>query len=315
MAETLALIDLGSNAARFLLARITPGVEFRILREERAQTRLAAGARGRLSPEAVDETVAAVGSFLRKLREVPDLRVQAIATSAVREAPNSSVLLAALHRQEDLDVRVLGPEVEARLGALAAAWSLPLTHALVFDLGGGSLQLARVQDGEIQPLGSYPLGAVRTTERFLRHDPPTSTEVATLRGEVWRVLLPVIDRPEPDTPLIGLGGTARTLGRMQRESGRVGRGSIHGLRLPRADVTLVRERLQPLPGSVRSMPGLKPERADIVLAGSIVIEEVMAVTGGDGFTVCDRSVRHGYLIQETFLRARVSGPAPSLSPS
>jgi exopolyphosphatase/guanosine-5'-triphosphate,3'-diphosphate pyrophosphatase len=315
MAETLALIDLGSNAARFVLARITPGVEFRILREERAQTRLAGGARGRLSPGAVDETVAAVGGFLRKIREVPDLRVQAIATSAVREAPNSSVLLAALHRHEDLDVRVLGPDEEARLAALAAAWSLPLAHALVFDLGGGSLQLARVQGGEIHPLGSYPLGAVRTTGRFLRHDPPTSSEVATLRGEVWRLLLPVIERPEPDTALVGLGGTARTLGRIQRESGRVGRGSIHGLRLPRADVTLVRERLQPLPAGARSLPGLKPERVDIILAGSIVIEEVMAVTGGDGFTVCDRSVRHGYLIQETFLRARVSGPAASLAPS
>jgi exopolyphosphatase/guanosine-5'-triphosphate,3'-diphosphate pyrophosphatase len=315
MAETLALIDLGSNAARFVLARLTPGVEFRILREERAQTRLAGGARGRLSPAAVEETVAAAGDFLRKLRDVPDLRVKAFATSAVREAPNANVLLAALRRQEDLDVHVLGPDEEARLGGLAAAWSLPLAHALAFDLGGGSLQLARVQEGEIQPLGSYPLGAVRTTERFLRHDPPSPAEIATLRGEVWRLLLPVLDRSEPHTRLVGLGGTARCLGRIQRDSGRIGRGSIHGLRIPRADVALIRERLQTMRVAERTLPGLKPERADIVLAGSIVIEEVMAVTGGDAFTVCDRSVRHGFLIRETFLRDRVSGRVPSLSPS
>jgi exopolyphosphatase/guanosine-5'-triphosphate,3'-diphosphate pyrophosphatase len=315
MAETLALVDLGSNAARFVLARITPGVEFRILREERAQTRLAGGARGRLSPAAVDETVTAVGSFLRKVRNVPDLRVQAFATSAVRDAPNSGVLLAALRRQEDLDVRVLAPDEEARLAGLAAAWSLPLRHALAFDLGGGSLQLARLQDGEIQPLGSFPLGAVRTTERFLRHDPPTATEVATLRGEVWRLLLPVIDRSEPDTPLIGLGGTVRTLARMERENGRIVRGAVHGLRIPRADVALMRERLQALPLAERALPGLKPERADIVLAGSIVVEEVMAVSGADAFSACDRSVRHGFLIRETFLRTRMRGPVPSLAPS
>jgi exopolyphosphatase / guanosine-5'-triphosphate,3'-diphosphate pyrophosphatase len=315
MAEMLALVDLGSNATRFILARINPGVEFRVLREERAQTRLAGGPRGRLSPEAVDETVAAVGAFLRRTRTIPDLRVNAIATSAVRDAPNSGVLLAALRRQEDLDVRILAPDEEARLGAIAATWSLPLPSCLVFDLGGGSLQLARAHAGEIHPFGSFPLGAVRTTERFLRHDPPTSTEIATLRGEVWRLLLPVLDRAEPQTPLVGLGGTARTLARIYRDAGKGARASVHGLRLPRREVTLVRERLQGLPSLDRLMPGLKPERADIVLAGSIVIEEVMALTRGDTVIVCDRSVRHGFLIHETFLRPRTSHTVASLSRS
>src|SRR5262245_47272695 len=155
MAETLALVDLGSNAMRFILARISPGAEFRILREERAQTRLAGGPRGRLSQAAVDETVAAVGAFLRRVPDAPDLRVQAVATSAVRDAPNSGVLLAALRELEDLDVRILTPEEEARLGAIAAMWSLPLQNGLVFDLGGGSLQLSRVEAGDIQPFGSF----------------------------------------------------------------------------------------------------------------------------------------------------------------
>lgn len=315
MGEILALVDLGSNAARFLVARLTPGVGFRILREERAQARLAGGGRGRLSPGAVDDTVAAVAAFLREVRDIPDLRVRAIATSAVREAPNSPILLDALLRREDLEVRVLGPDEEARLGGLAAAWSLPLATALVFDLGGGSLQIARLRDGEVQPLGSYPLGAVRATARFFHHDPPTPTEIATLRGEVWRLLLPVIDRPEPETPVIALGGTARTLARIQRESGRVAPGEIHGLRLFRADVISVRERLLPLPVLARSLPGLRPERADIALAGSVVIEELLALTGSETFTVCDRSVRHGFVIRETFPRARAGGRAPSLSPS
>jgi exopolyphosphatase / guanosine-5'-triphosphate,3'-diphosphate pyrophosphatase len=314
MSETLALVDLGSNAARFIAAHLIPGVEFRVLREERAQTRLAGGPRGRLSPAAVDETVAAVSVFLRRVRDLPDLRVQAIATSAVREAPNSGVLLEALYQREDLEVKILSPDEEGRLAALAACWTLPLANALVFDLGGGSLQLVRVRDGEIAPLGSFPLGAVRTTDRFLRHDPPRPIEVATLRGEVWRNLLPVIERPEPETTLVAVGGTARTLARVHREAGLASRSTIHGLRLARGDLNMIHEQMLGFASSERHLPGLKPERADILPAGLVVIEEVMALTGSPAVTVCDRSVRHGFLIQETFHRARATSLAPSLEP-
>ena len=310
MAEALALVDLGSNATRVLLARISPGVELRILREERIQTRLAGGPRGRLSADAVDETVAAVASFLRRARQIPEARVLAIATAAVRDAPNSALLIGRLREQEGLDVRVLAPDEEARLGALAASWSLPLARALVFDLGGGSLQLAYLDDGEIHSLGSYPLGAVSATQRFLRRDPPGPEEIGALRRAAWRSLKPVLDRVEP-APLVGLGGTVRTLARIHRERGSMGHPPIHGLRLPRAEVERIREALELLPSARRSQPGLKPERADIILAGSILVEELLGVTGADALTVCARSVRHGFLIQETLRGVAMRGPALS----
>ena len=119
MAERLAVLDLGSNAVRLVLASVTPGVEFRVLRQERVQTRLAANRRGLLPRRAVDETIRAVRAFLGEVRNGKPTRVMAIATAAVRDAPNADKLLGPLERETGVEVRVLSGTEEARLGAAA----------------------------------------------------------------------------------------------------------------------------------------------------------------------------------------------------
>src|SRR5262245_9242263 len=114
MSERVAVLDLGSNAVRFVLARVTPGVEFRVIREARVQTRLGGGRRGRLSREAVDETLEAVRDFLADVRDDGALRVLAVATAAVRDASNADRLLRAVRREAGVDVRVLSGPEEAR---------------------------------------------------------------------------------------------------------------------------------------------------------------------------------------------------------
>ena len=134
MAEFVALIELGSNAVRCLLAAITPGVGFQVLLEEREQTRLGGGPPGNLPPLAVQRTVTFVRRFLRGVRAQYQPRVLAVATSAVRDASNRSDLLSKLKRDADIDVRVLSGVEEAYLGARAALWSLSLQHDTVADL-------------------------------------------------------------------------------------------------------------------------------------------------------------------------------------
>src|SRR5262249_9853773 len=166
-----ALLDFGSNAARFVLASITPGRGFRVLQEDRVQTRLAAGRRRRLPEKSVRATIEATRRFLARAETGRPIRVVAVATGAVRDAENADRLARAIREVAGVDIEVLDWKEEAALGAAAAMASLPAREALVIDLGGASVQATRVHHGAVTPLASAPLGAVRAS-RFLRHDPP-----------------------------------------------------------------------------------------------------------------------------------------------
>jgi len=304
MPERVAVLDVGSNAVRFVLACVTPGVEFRVLRQERVQTRLAGSRRGLLPRAAVEQTIRAVRRFLAEVRRRGSPRVIAVATAAVRDAPNADRLLGALRGEAGVDVRVLSGPEEARLGATAVLWSRPISRGAIVDLGGGSLQVTRVREGRIARVASVPLGAVRTSVRFLKHDPPHAREINALRRETRDRLLGVLPRAEAGDALIGIGGSLRALGRIFLRSVNRRGASLRGLKLRREHVTAVRARLEPL--SVRQrrrIHGLKAERADVILAGVVVIEELMTLGGYEVLTVADEGVRHGLLIEETFRRA------------
>ncbi|HZW88120.1 MAG TPA: hypothetical protein VFF12_03500 [Myxococcaceae bacterium] len=301
MPELVALLDLGSNAARFVLARVKPGRGYKVLREERVQTRLGSGIPGHLPRAAVDTTLDAVHSFLNRVTNGAQPRVLAVATEAVRRAENRERLLAALRDREGVAVHVLSGRDEGRLGALAALNSLPVRDGTVADLGGGSLQLTRIRDGRIGGGASLPLGAIRLTDRYLHHDPPILSEVRALRQEVRHHLADSRWSAGPSDSLVGLGGTVRSLARIHMVTAHEGRKSRHGLTLQQSDVTAIRERLERLPlARRRRVPGLKSERADIVLAGIMVLEELMLFGGYFTLTVCTRGVRDGLLLCEAW---------------
>lgn len=301
MSERLAVLDLGSNAVRLILATVTPGVDFRVLRQERVQTRLAGHRRGLLPRAAVEQTLKAVSRFLAEVRQGSSPRVLAVATAAIRDAPNADRLLAALRREEGVKVRILSGLEEARLGAAAVLWQRPLDRGAIVDLGGGSLQVTRVRAGRITRVASVPLGAVRTPLRFLRHDPPRTREIQALRRETRDRLLGVLPRAHAGDVLIGLGGSLRALGRVFLKSVDRNGASPHWLRLRREEIAGLRARLEPLTvRQRRRVRGLKAERADVIVAGAVVIVELMTLGGYEILTVCDEGVRHGLLLQETF---------------
>lgn len=301
-AELVAVVDLGSTAVRFLLARITPGIGYRVLAEDRVPTRLGGGPPGTLPREAIDHTLRAVHRFFT--RYSPNgrgPRIVAVATSAVRDARNREQLLHPLRCIEGITVRVLSARDEARLGVEAALESLPFTDGGVADLGGASLQLSRVRARAMASSASLPLGAVRTTRELLRHDPPTPRELHALRRAIREQLqatLPVAARGEI---LVGLGGTVRSLASIHLRAQRGERKRRHGLSLRQSDVTAIRERLEGLSHRQRqTIRGLRSERADIILAGAMVIEETMVFGGYLTLVVCTRGVQDGILLRETF---------------
>ena len=312
MAELVALLDFGSNAARFVLARVKPGVGFRVLRQERSQTRLGGGRPGTLPPVAVDDTLRAVRRFLRDIRrhhvdpeDDRPFKVIAIATAAVREAENRERLLGPLRREEGIEVRVLtGPE-EARLGASAALEDVPKLDGVVADLGGGSLQLTSVRGGRIAGTASVPIGTVRMTRAFIHEDPPEPRELRQLRAEVRARLEPALPPARRGDEMIGLGGTIRTLARMHLFERRGRRRHRHGMRLGQADITTIRTRLEAAPARERrTFRGLKAERVDTILAGAVIVEETLVYGGYLTLIVSTRGVRDGLLLRETFGHAR-----------
>lgn len=301
MAELVAVLDIGSNAARFLLARIVPGSGYRVLQKQRVVTRLAGGKPGTLPRKGVKAVLRNAHRFLREVRNGAEPRVIAVATSAVRDAENSRRLLGPLQRREGVEVEILTGRQEARLGALAALRSLSITDGAIADLGGGSLQLSRVRRGEIVSTSSVPLGAVRVTQQFFKHDPPSSKELRRLRRAVREQLLEVLPSTRRGELLIGMGGTVRTIASMHLAAARGRRKQRHGLRLLPSDVTAVRERLASAPRRKwRKLRGLKAERADIILGGVIVMEELMTLGGYEALVVCTAGVADGLLLRETF---------------
>ena len=277
----MAIVDLGSAAVRFLLAQIRPASGFRVLAQERVPTRLGGGAPGTLPRRAIARTLRAVHRFFaRHSPQSQGPRIVAIATSAVRDARNRERLLDPLRRNEGIEVQVLSARDEARFGVVAALESLSFAKGMVADLGGASLQLSRVRRRRIVSTASLPLGAVRTTRQFLRRDPPTPLELRALREEIRARLQEALPPAERGEVLVGLGGTVRTLASIHLRANPGERKHRHGLVLHQSDVTAIRERLEALSSrGRRQIRGLKAERADIILAGAMVIEDVM-ISGG-----------------------------------
>jgi exopolyphosphatase/guanosine-5'-triphosphate,3'-diphosphate pyrophosphatase len=301
VAELVAVIDIGSNAARFVLARVVPGSGYRVVRRDRVVTRLAGAKPGTLPRKGVKAVLRGAHRFLREVRNGVEPRVIAVATAAVRDAENSRRLLGPLERRDGVEVEILSGRQEARLGALAALRSLPIADGAIADLGGGSLQLTRVRRGEIVSTGSAPLGALRVTRQFFKHDPPTSKELRRLRRAVREQLLDVLPATRRGEPLVGMGGTVRTIASLHLAAVRSRRKERHGLRLLPSDVTAVRERVAGLSARKRrKIRGLKADRADIIVGGVIVVEELMTLGGYEALVVCTRGVADGLLLRETF---------------
>jgi exopolyphosphatase/guanosine-5'-triphosphate,3'-diphosphate pyrophosphatase len=303
--DLIALLDLGSNAVRFVLARLDRRPGFEVLARDRVQTRLGASQGDALPADAIEETLRASKRFLKQVRrEHGAVRVLAIATAATRDATNRDALLAPLCELGVQEVRILSGAEEGRLGAEAALRALPISDGLVIDLGGGSLQLSRVSASELQPSSSVPLGVARLRSRFLAHDPPQPSELAALLAEVRVRLAPLFQPPLPGARALVSGGTVNALARLAlvwRDPTRAlpAKGQTHGTALTLDEVSALRVWLEPMSLERRASDrGIEPDRADVIGVCALVLEQVLVLSGLPALTVSRTSVREGVLWQE-----------------
>jgi exopolyphosphatase/guanosine-5'-triphosphate,3'-diphosphate pyrophosphatase len=297
----VAVIDIGTNSTRLLVADIAGGRVTRINRQSRV-TRLGRGVdlSGQLSSEAIEATCEVIADFVEICRAADAERIDAIATSAVRDAENGDAFVAELRERFALSARVLDGEEEARLTYLGAtAERATAEPALVIDIGGGSTELIVGHGDRIDFHTSLQAGVVRHTERHLASDPPTTAELEALASDVRALIdAAVSDRPEARAAKgIAVAGTPTSLAAIELELDPYDPERVHGhlLPLPAIQRDLSRLAAAPLPERA-AIVGLHPDRAPTIIAGVVILIEAMRAFGLDEVEVSEHDLLHGAAI-------------------
>src|SRR2546423_4238422 len=282
-ARRIAAIDIGSNSIRQIVADVSAEGGIQPVDEMKAAPRLASGLvdTGTLDEDAMTRAVEALSRMATLAKQLGAERIEAVATSAVRDAVNGDDFLRRVQQLTGLHVRVLDGEEEARLSfrSALAHFELGSGRAVVADIGGGSLELVLSVDGVIDRISSLPLGAVRLTERFLPERSTRPKVLRALRREVRAQLRPHVPvRNWRGATLIGSGGTFTNLaGLYLTRQGIFTARSVHAARVPRGDVEHLLEMLHAMsPAERRGIEGLNADRADIIVAGLAVVAHGMA---------------------------------------
>jgi exopolyphosphatase/guanosine-5'-triphosphate,3'-diphosphate pyrophosphatase len=309
----VAVVDLGSNSWRIVIFSYGDGPWWKLTDELYETVRIGAGlaSSGRLSDEAIArglETLSVFGRFARA-SGIPPQDVYVVATSAIRDATNGQDFLERAETESGLKIEILDAGQEAFYGYVAAVNTSTLSDGAVLDIGGGSLQLTRVEGRQNTEMASFPLGAVRTTEQFLTETNPTHPAkrkaLQRLRDHVDEQLsaAPWVRHLQPRPPrLVGIGGAVRNLAAAAAEAqGSIDLG-VQGFVITHATLRELVSTLAALPASERgTVPGIKPGRGDIILAAAVVLERVVDVCGFAGIEATEAGLREGVFLGRVLL--------------
>jgi len=304
----VAAIDLGTNSTRLLVADVEDGRLDEVARRLTI-TRLGEGVdeRRRLLPVPIARVRSCLAEYRRELESLGATRTLAVATSAVRDAENGEAFLGEIEWGYGFTTRLLSGEEEAALTLRGVAAGRPsIEGTLIVDIGGGSTEL--VLGGADGPAASssVDVGCVRVTERFLASDPPSREELAAAAAYV-RSLLPPLEARSA----IGVAGTVTTLATLDLGLAEYDPQRTHGHRIPRASVESELERLAALTSAERErVPGIEPGRAPVIVAGLLVLREVLDAYGLPEIEVSERDLLHGAALAAAELPEPEEGPAP-----
>jgi exopolyphosphatase/guanosine-5'-triphosphate,3'-diphosphate pyrophosphatase len=300
----VATIDIGTNSVLLLVAERTSDGRLVPVVERATVTRLGQGvdATRVLSPDAIARTRACLENYAELVEAHGATRVAVVGTSAMRDAKGGEAVVDAVRALFGVDARVISGDEEARLtfaGALSGLDVPPREPVIVFDIGGGSTEVVQGavdEHGRIAALEyakSFDIGSVRLTERHIRSDPPSLGELARARDDADAALasLPAL---RARGPAVGIAGTVTTLVAVAEAMAPYDGARVHGYTMTNEALGAVVAKLAALPlEDRRKVPGLDPKRADVIVAGGIVVQAVLAALGKDAFRASDRGVRWG----------------------
>ncbi|MCY3843655.1 MAG: Ppx/GppA phosphatase family protein [Acidobacteria bacterium] len=297
----IAAIDIGTNSVHVIIVQVRADRSFEIIDREKEMVRLGSGGLGgrSLTEPAMLAALQALGKFTR-LAESHDVdEIVAAATSAVREADNGREFLGAIRQRTGIQVRVISGTEEARLIHRAAVYGVDVSGgaAVVVDVGGGSVELTQGTGARADVAQSLKLGVIRLTEQYIRSDPLSRRDERQMVSHITETMAPTVEKivSRGFDRVIGTSGTILSLGGLAVGEGRaVGSDDLRSRRVSAKQIRRLRRDLcaLDLPGRLR-LPGLDPRRADLAVAGSILLDTVLRQIGAVELTLCDLALREG----------------------
>jgi exopolyphosphatase/guanosine-5'-triphosphate,3'-diphosphate pyrophosphatase len=299
----LAAIDIGTNSVHMIVVRVRPDFSFEVVDREKEMVRLGAGGLDgkKLTTEAMTAALQALSKFARLAQSHQVDEVLAVATSATREAENGGAFLKAIERKTGIRARIITGTEEARLIHLAAVYGVDTPKpAVVIDIGGGSVEITLGGKTDVEFARSFKIGVIRLTERFVDSDPISSRDerkmVEFIREQIDRYVEHIVE--QGFDRVIGTSGTILSLGTVATA---LDRGSapqeVRNLRVPAKSLRRLRKTVVEMDLEERMhLPGLDPRRADLMVAGAVLLDTVLKTLGADELTLCDLALREGVLL-------------------
>ena len=300
----IAAIDIGTNSVHMIVVQVRPDLSFEVIDREKEMVRLGAGGLDgkALTPEAMHAALQVLSKFRRLAESHKVDEILAVATSATREAENGGEFLQAINEQTGIRARVISGTEEARLIHMAAVYgvSVPNDAVVLIDIGGGSVEVTLGTGPSIDLGQSFKLGVIRLTERFVESDPLEPRDERRLVRHIDNQIgayLQQISQHGFDR-VIGTSGTILSLGAVAAAAeGGAPAGSLRNRRFSAKAIRHVRKEVVALDLEKRlRIPGLEPRRADLVVAGAVLLDELLRRLGAAEITLCDLSLREGVIL-------------------
>ncbi len=300
----IAVFDIGTNSIHMLVVEVHKDLSFEVLDHEKDTTRLGDGSfeTKHLSKERMARAFRVIEKFVKVAAKYKVKRMFGVATSAVRDAQNGERFTKVIFKKTGVRIRIISGEEEGRLIFLGAASGIEVgkSSALLIDIGGGSVELILGNQDRIDFNGSFPLGVARLTDHFIHKDPPSKKEIKRLEKYIEKELKPTVKkiRRVGFSKIIGTAGTMINLASMVYEDkeSKPFRLSNHFAMtandLEKLHKKLIKRNLREL----LKMPGLDLKRADIITAGSVLVNTLMKMLKKQDLLVSNKGIREGTVL-------------------
>jgi exopolyphosphatase/guanosine-5'-triphosphate,3'-diphosphate pyrophosphatase len=293
-------IDVGTNSVLMTVVDASDPGQFKPIVTRATVTRLGQGVdqTGQLHPEAEARTLLCLAAYKNEMDSLGVSRSRAVGTSALRDARGAEDFLQRARETLGFDLEVIAGDEEARLTFEGALVGLPLFgRAFVFDIGGGSTEFisGEIESGRIESAISLNVGSVRLTERCCLSDPPTQEQLDHLRREI-KTCLRDLKIQSHGASVVGVAGTITSLVALSEELAEYDPKLVHGYRLKKEVVDHLVHRLSHMTvAERRTLPGLSPGRADVIIAGAMLCQEILLQQKADALIASDTGVSFGLL--------------------
>jgi len=300
----IAAIDIGTNSVHMIVVRVRPDLSFEVVDREKVMVRLGAGGLDgkALTTEAMSSALQALSKFKRLAESHRVDVLLAAATSATREARNGGEFLARIERETGIRPRVITGTEEARLIHQAAVYGVDVgsARAVVIDVGGGSTEITLGNATAIQAARSFKIGVIRLTERFVQSDPLSGRDERKLSKHILSEIGRHCDQITSIgfDRVIGTSGTILSLGAVAATAARgTTPAELRNLRVSAKQIRRLRKEIVAMgPAQRLTVPGLDPRRADLVVAGAVLLDTILRRLGAEELTLCDLALREGLVL-------------------